>query len=217
MALDAQRTQDFVPIQEIRNGVIELTSGEVRAIVLASPINLSLKTEDEQQAVLANFMSFLNSLDFSTQISIQSRRLDITEYLLKLEKRYEAQTEPLLKIQTRQYIEFIREFTENNEIMTKDFFVVVPYEGSVIKNQTKGFFSFFSSKSKKDTLLDEQKTFEENRTQLEQRVSLVVSGLASCGVQATMLDTDAVIEVIYKVFNPGDRHRALAISNENEA
>lgn len=87
MALDAQRTQDFVPIKEIRNGVIELTSGEVRAIVLANPINLSLKTEEEQQAVLANFMSFLNSLDFSTQISIQSRRLDITEYLLKLEKR----------------------------------------------------------------------------------------------------------------------------------
>ena len=216
MALDAQRTQDFVPIKEIRNGVIELTSGEVRAIVLANPINLSLKTEEEQQAVLANFMSFLNSLDFSTQISIQSRRLDITEYLLKLEKRYEVQTEPLLKIQTRQYIEFIREFTENNEIMTKDFFVIVPYEGGALKKETKSFFSFFSSKSKKEELLDEQKRFEENRTQLEQRVSLVVSGLASCGIKAEMLDTDAVIEVIYKVFNPGDRNRALATGNENE-
>ena len=66
-------------------------------------------------------------------------------------------------------------------------------------------------------LLDEQKTFEENRTQLEQRVSLVVTGLASCGVKAEMLDTDAVIEVIYKVFNPGDRHRALAIGNEDQS
>ncbi|MGI9118108.1 MAG: hypothetical protein ACR2IQ_00990 [Minisyncoccia bacterium] len=212
----ASGTQDFVPIKEIRNGVIELTSGEVRAIILANPINLSLKTEDEQQAILANFMSFLNSLDFSTQISIQSRRLDITEYLLKLEKRYELQTEPLLKIQTRQYIEFIRDFTENNEIMTKDFFVVVPYEGGLITKEAKGLMSFFSGKSKKETLLDEQKIFEENRTQLEQRVSLVISGLASCGVQAQMLDTDSVIEVVYKVFNPGDRNRALATNNENE-
>jgi hypothetical protein len=92
----------------------------------------------------------------------------------------------------------------------------VPYEGGALKKETKGFLSFFSGKSKKEELLDEQKRFEENRTQLEQRVSLVVSGLASCGIKAEMLDTDAVIEVIYKVFNPGDRNRALATGNENE-
>lgn len=209
MSIDAQATQDFVPVKEIRDGVVVLTNDELRALILVNPVNLSLKTEEEQQAVFSQFMGFLNSLDFSTQIVIQSRRLDITPYLLMLEKKYEGQTEPLLKIQTRQYIEFIRDFTEQNSIMTKNFIIVVPYgsSGPVIKKG--GALSRLFGSSKKEAALSEKKSFEEARTQLEQRIGLIQSGLSSCGLTSTILNTDEATDVLYKVFNPGDRRKAI--------
>ncbi|MEI6400374.1 MAG: hypothetical protein WCO58_02535 [bacterium] len=203
-------TQDFVPIKEIRDGIVVLKGGGLRAIVLASSINLSLKSFDEQQAVLMQFQSFLNSLDFSTQIVIQSRRLDIRPYLMILEKRYEEQTEPLLKIQTKEYIEFIRQFTEDVAIMTKNFYIVVPYSGNLITNSKKGLFSsLFASKSENKQM--EMADFEEQRTQLEQRVASIQQGLARMGVKSSQLKTDAVIEVFYKFFNPGDNNRAVSV------
>ncbi len=97
MALNAKATQEFVPIRKIRDGIIELEDGGLRAIVLANSVNLSLKSDDEQRATILQFQSFLNTLDFSVQISIQSRKLDIRPYLLTLEDRMKVQSEPLLK------------------------------------------------------------------------------------------------------------------------
>ncbi|MDO8658986.1 MAG: hypothetical protein Q7K54_00120, partial [Candidatus Parcubacteria bacterium] len=127
MSLKAKATQDFVPIKEIRDGIIVLKNGDLRAIVLANSVNLSLKSDNEQKATIAQFQNFLNTLDFSIQMSVQSRKLDIRPYLLLLEERIKVQTEPLIKLQTKEYIEFIRNFTESVNIMTKTFFVVVPY------------------------------------------------------------------------------------------
>ena len=119
MAINARAAQDFVPIKEIRNGVIILKDGGFRAVLIASSINLSLKSTEEQEAIINQFQSFLNGLDFSTQIVVQSRRLDIRPYLLTLEAREKEQTEKLLKIQTKEYIEFIKSFTDQVNIMTK--------------------------------------------------------------------------------------------------
>src|ERR1035437_1797176 len=126
MALNAKATQEFIPIKEVRDGIVVLKNDELRAIVLANSVNLSLKSADEQQATIMQFQNFLNTLDFSVQISIQSRRLDIRPYLLLLENRIKVQSEPLLKLQTREYIGFIRRFTEDVSIMTKSFFLIVP-------------------------------------------------------------------------------------------
>ena len=206
---NAKGTQDFVPVREVRDGVIILKNGDIRAIVLASSINLSLKSYDEQQAVLLQFQDFLNSLDFSSQIVISSRRLDIRPYLLLLEKRYEEQTEPLLKIQTREYIEFIRQFTDEVSIMTKSFYISVPYSPSGLNTKSGGgfFASLFGKKNKKQDMLE----FEEHRSQLDQRVALIQQGLARFGVRSAMLNTEQVIEVLYKFFNPGDSHQSIHV------
>src|SRR6185295_10322471 len=126
MALNAKATQEFVPIKEVRDGIVILKDESLRAIVLANSVNLSLKSEDEQKATILQFQNFLNTLDFPIQISVQSRKLDIRPYLLTLEERIKVQTEPLLKLQTKEYIGFIKNFTESVSIMTKNFFVVVP-------------------------------------------------------------------------------------------
>src|SRR3989338_7871310 len=110
MALKAKATQEFIPIKEVRDGIIALKDGGLRAIVLANSINLSLKSVDEQKATIMQFKNFLNTLDFSVQISVKFRNLVIRPYFLLLEDRIKGQNEPLLKLQTREYIEFIRNF-----------------------------------------------------------------------------------------------------------
>jgi len=204
MALKAKATQEFVPIKEVRDGIVALKDGGLRAIVLANSINLSLKSDEEQKAIILQFQNFLNTLDFSVQISIQSRRLDIRPYLLLLENRMRVQSEPLLKLQTKEYIEFIKNFTESVSIMTKNFFVVVPYTHISLKTQSGIFKNLFSKKSRKEEELKNQLDFEEKRSQLEQRVSVIQQGLSRCGIKSAQLGTEEVVEVFYKVFNPGE-------------
>lgn len=205
MALHAKATQEFVPIKEVRDGVVVLKNGELRAIVLANSVNLSLKSDDEQKATIMQFQNFLNTLEFPIQISIQSRKRDMRPYLLLLENRMKLQTEPLLKLQTREYIEFIKNFTESVNIMTKNFFIVVPYTNTTLKTDSNIFSDIFGSKRTKESKRAEEKLdFEEKRSQLEERISVIQQGLSSCGIKSAQLGSEEVVEVFYKVFNPGE-------------
>ncbi|MDP9249205.1 MAG: hypothetical protein M3M85_01695 [bacterium] len=204
MALNAKATQDFVPIKEIRDGIIVLKDGGLRAIVLANSVNLSLKSETEQRATILQFQNFLNTLDFSVQLSIQSRRLDIRPYLLLLENRMKVQNEPLLKLQTREYIEFIKNFTDTVSIMTKSFFVVVPYTEKTFRSSGSLLDKLLSGKNKAEAETARQVAFEEKRSQLEERVAVISQGLGRCGINSAQLGTEEVVEVLYKVFNPGE-------------
>jgi len=204
MAVNAKPTQEFIPIKEVRDGVLVLKDGGLRAIVLANSINLSLKSEDEQKATILQFQAFLNTLDFPIQMCVQSRKLDIRPYLLLLENRMKVQNEPLLKLQTKEYIEFIKNFTETVSIMTKSFFVVVPYTHNALKSDSKLLDNFFSKRNKTEMKIEEQMDFEEKRSQLEERISVVQQGLNRCGIKSVQLGSEEVIEVFYKVFNPGE-------------
>ena len=202
--LNAKATQEFIPIKEVRDGIVVLKDDGLRAIVLANSINLSLKSSDEQKATIMQFQNFLNTLDFSVQISVQSRRLDIRPYLLLLEDRIKVQNEPLLKLQTREYIEFIRKFTEDVSIMTKTFFVVVPYTHTVLKSDSGILGKIFGRKNKEEMRTAQQVDFEEKRSQLEERVAVIQQGLGRCGINSAQLGSEEVVEVLYKVFNPGE-------------
>ena len=206
-------TQDFIPIKEIRDGIVVLRDGSLRAIILASAINMALKSSDEQQAVVMQFQGFLNSLDFPVQISIQSRRHDIRPYLLTLERRIEQQKEELLILQTREYIEFVKWFTGSVNVMSKKFYVVVPYTGSSLKVKRSGGIGDTIDKilggGKKATFRQDAEKFEEQRSQLEQRIAIVKGGLSQFGVRSKQLDTEQTIEVFYNMFNPGENHRTI--------
>lgn len=211
MALNAKTTQEFVPIKEIRQGIVMLKDDSMRAIVMASSLNFALKSADEQQSIIFQFQNFLNSLDFSTQIFIQSRRLDIRPYIALLENRLKEQMGDLIKIQTREYIEFIRNFTESSNIMTKSFFVVIPYSPSAV---TKGDITGMFGKKKTASENAENKLaqFEEHRSQLEQRISVVTQGLSRCGIRTVELGTEEIVELFYKMFNPGDTEKPIPLT-----
>jgi type IV secretory pathway VirB4 component len=197
-------TQEFVPVSAVRDGIIVLKSGDLRAVLLASSINFALKSEDEQTAFIVQFQNFLNSLDFSCQIFVQSRMLDIRPYLATLEVQYREQLDDLMRIQIREYIEFIRSFTEAANIMTKNFFVVVPYSPAV--SVTKAGISSFLPFGKKDSgsAADANKTFQEQVSQIEQ-------GLIRTGVRTVQLGTEEAIELLYKMFNPGEEGKPMPL------
>lgn len=223
--ISAKTTQEFVPIQEIRDGVVILKDGSLRAIILASSLNFALKSADEQNAIIMQFQNFLNSLDFSVQIFIQSKKLDIRPYIALLEGRYKEQQTELMKIQTREYIEFVKTFVENSSIMTKSFFIVIPYSPAAISStSTNPLSKIIGSVSGglggttnnnaigKGSANIKNEAFEEYRSQLEQRVGVVEQGLVRCGIRIAELGTEEVVELFYKIFNPGETEKPIQIN-----
>ena len=203
----SKSTQEFVPIKDVRDGIVSLKNGSMIAIMMASSLNFALKSADEQVAIISQFQNFLNSLDFSVQFYIQSRELDIRPYVATLEERYEKQTNDLMKIQTHEYIDFIKNFTQNESIMTKNFFIVVPYVQPMLSPK-RGLAKIFGKKQQDAT---EESSFEENRTQLEQRMAIVEQGLIRCGVRVIQLGTEELIELFFKLFNPGDLETSIKL------
>ena len=210
-AATAKVSQEFVPIEEIRDGIVVLKDGTMCLLLMASSLNFALKSADEQQAIIFQFQNFLNSLDFTVQFHIQSRRLDIRPYLATLEERLAKQTNDLIKIQIKEYIGFIKNFTESTSIMTKSFFIVIPYEPPILTAASgKGLFSKLFKKG--ETAADQEaakRTFEENRTQIEQRSSVVEQGLSRTGVRTIPLGTEELVELYYKIFNPGELEKPI--------
>lgn len=209
MSANPQRSQDFVPVKEVRNGVIIMKDGGYRGILMCSSVNFSLKSEDEQRAIISGFQTFLNTLDFSVQIVVHSRKMDIRPYIAYLEERMEAQKSDLMRIQLREYSNFVQSLTEGTNIMTKTFYVVVPYSPSAsFKNSALG--GFFGSK-KDSASKSAVNPFDEHRAQLEQRLAVVAGGLQSSGVRAAPLGTEEIIELLYRAFNPGEQENPIRL------
>ena len=203
-------TQEFVPVKEVRDGVVILKNGELRSVILCSSMNFSLKSADEKSAILLQFQDFLNSLDFSVEILVQSRKLDIRPYIALLEAQEAKQENNLMKIQIREYVGFVKSFTENANIMTKHFFIVVPYSPAIIgAPSAKSVLSTFGIGKREATSSAEDKNFQENRSQLEERLSVVEQGLTRCGLRIARLGTEETIELFYKAFNPGETEKPL--------
>jgi type IV secretory pathway VirB4 component len=201
-------TQQFVPVKEIRNGVIVLKDGGYRGVLICSSVNFGLKSADEQHAITLGFQNFLNTIDFSIQIIVNSRRMDLRPYLALLEEKAPEQNSELMRIQLREYIEFVRSFADQANIMTKSFYIVVPYSPPT---STAGAVSFLRRESAATKSASAETSFEEDRAQLEQRLSLVADGISGTGVRAAPLGTEEIIELLYRSFNPGELENPIRL------
>ena len=218
MAVKSKAAQDFVPIKEIRDGVVILKDGTIRMLLMASSVNLALKSGDEQQAVLMQFQRFLNSLEFSTQIFIQSRRLDIRPYLTLLDERLKEEVNDLLKIQIKEYMGFVKTIAQSTNIMSKLFVIVVPYAPpksvTASSSSSGGVLSGLFGKKKDEGTGPSQsaiEAFEEARTQLEQRAGIIGQGLSRTGVRVVPLGTEELTELYYRLFNPGEAEKRVDV------
>lgn len=202
MAKTNTSTQNFVPVQDIKENVVILKNGQLNMVLLASSINFALKSLEEQEAILRQFQAFLNTIDFSLQIHIQSRRLNIEPYLEMLAAREEKQDNDLMRIQLREYMQFVRTFTEEVDVMSKSFFVVIPYTPIAANLQT----NLTDLLGVRKRVYFDTENFNEHKLQLEQRVTLVEQGLSRIGVRTIPLQNEELVELYYHVFNPQDAH-----------
>ncbi len=199
-------TQDFLEIKDIREGVLVLKNNGLRGILMVSSLNFALKSSEEQSSIIFAYQSFLNSLDFSCQIVIQSRNINITPYLDTIKALAEKQTNELMHTQTTSYGDFIKELVQGDNIMTKSFYVVVPYTvmealgtGSALK-QT-GLFNF-SKKNKGSAQQLSDEDFEKCKNQLWQRMEFLAMGLKRCGLDVMPLTTPELIELFWAIHHP---------------
>lgn len=192
-------TQAFLDIAEIKAGTIVLRDGSLRGVVVVSATNFSLKSTEEQNALIGSYQSLLNSLDFPIQILMQSRRLDINSYLEKMRGIMQQQTNELLRLQTQEYIEYIAKLIEFASIMNKTFYVIVPYSVDAAKTTFLSRFSAMFNPAGNIKLKKED--FEKNREILMQRVDQVSSELSGMGLRTIVLNTEELVELMYNSYN----------------
>lgn len=200
-------TQAHLRIGEIREGVVVLKNGGIRGVLKTSSINFNLKSEQEQNAIIYSYQSFLNSLEFPIQILIRSKKLDIDDYIEGVKKIGEKQENKLLQQQTVEYAEYVKRLVEYADIMAKEFYVIVPFDPGRAQNpeSTKRFYSFFQHLAPKDSYTDiKQRRSEFNNLKkgLLQRINVIQSGLENCGLKVEQLDTPGLIELFYESYNP---------------
>lgn len=193
-------TQQFLEIDKIKEGTIILKNKALRGIIMVSSLNFALKSEEEQRATLYQFQSFLNSLDFSIEIAVQSRRLNITGYSEKLKELERAQEIELLKVQTADYRKFIGELIGGGAIMSKNFFVIVPFALIEIPG-LKPKKGQSAQEQEASIPLDEER-FHQAKSQLWQRMEFVALGLRRCGIQCSPLNTTEIIELLWSLYHP---------------
>lgn len=218
MPIEKPTTQEVVEIKEIKGDVVHLKGGSLRAVIMVSGINFDLKSEDEQTLILSAYQNFLNSLDYSLEFVIHSRKLSIDEYLVMLKERETQEQNELLKTQILEYREFIKSFVETNAIMAKTFYVVVPYDSVALemaKSSSGPFAALFGSSAKSKKGAGDSDADEGNEAihgQLEQRVEQVANGLQRMGLRAVRLNNEELIELFYNLYNPETKERSLAIA-----
>jgi len=211
MAKETFATQNLISIKEIRRGVIILKNNSLRSILQVSGINTDLKSMDELNIILSGWRALLNNLDFSIEAIAHSRRVNIDSYLNILKEKIKNETNELLKLQGEDYYNFISGLVSENKIMTKKFYLVIPYDP--IKIEIKNIFSdiiktfqeIFSMKittfSSEETSLTEEE-FQHYYQQLLIRQGIIISTLNRIGLQAKPLNTKEVISLIFNLYNP---------------
>jgi len=198
------KTQDFVGVKTINDGTLVLKNGGLRRIIAVDGINFDLKSEEEQNVITYAYQNLLNSLDFSLQIFIHSRKLNIEDYLKTLEERQEGETNELMKTQINEYVSFIKSFVESNAVMTKSFFVVVPFDPIIVPGRGAASSLLGKVTKKKVVALPatEPVIDPSHREQLAQRVEQVITGLRQVGLRAVALEDPEILELLYNFYNP---------------
>ena len=199
--------QKLISISRIQEGVVILDDNSYRAVLLVTSINFALKSQEEQEAIITRFQAFLNSLDFPLQIIVHSRRLNIEPYLKEISERERQEENELLRVQAREYQDFIRELVGSVNVMSKAFYVVVPY--ALIEAQKKrGVKELLGGLFKKTPPPQVKKQqFYQAKAQLWQRVDHIALSLAAMGMRAIPLNTEELIELFYGLYNPGQKEK----------
>ncbi len=201
-------TQNVLQIAEIRDGIVIMSDGSFRSVIMAKSINFDLMSPQEQEATEYSYQGFLNSLYYPIQIFIRSQRVDLQPYIEKLDRIRSEHDNMLLAYLMEDYINYIGQLSQQTNIMDKKFYIVVPYfpqtEVQRALTQSKNFFSGLGAifSNKEQHVVINEADLETAKTELRNRVQSLLSGLLQCNIQALPLDTQELIELYYDTYNP---------------
>jgi len=208
-------TQQFIDIAGMKNGVIVMKDGSYRLILQVNAVNFALKSEQEQNSIIFQFQSFLNSLHFPIEITIRSRRLDLTPYLNKISTIAQNQTNELTRIQAEDYIGFVAKLITIANIMKKSFYVVIQHSTVNVKN-TGLFDKIFNKNSQTfDHVKISDVEFKQSTDKLTEKANIVANGLGGLGIHCQQLTTEEIVELFYAIYNP-DESTKQRITNVDE-
>jgi hypothetical protein len=171
-----------IQIDGVKDGILHLPKGKYRLVLETSSINFELKSEEEQDAIVDTYQTFLNSLNIEFQILVRTRELDMDKYLSGFEARTEKEADDIYRKQSKSYIRFVNKLITNNKILTRKFYIIVP----------------FSSSTKDDSLVEEQ---------LKQQADIIAKGLGRLGMQVRKLDSLEVLDLFYSFYSPKQAKR----------
>jgi len=199
-------TQNALLISEVRDSLVIMSDGSARAVVACRSINFDLMSDRERDAAEFSYQQMLNSLYFPIQICIRSQRVDLEPYLDRLVKISHEQDNMLLSVLMGDYIDFIDQLSQQTNIMSKSFFIVVPYYpagdvGSAVNTSKNFLANLFASQTQQHVKIDE-KTYTKIKEELNNRVNAIVGGLSQMGIRSTRLDTKELGELYYNSYNP---------------
>jgi len=204
-------TQRYLPFSQIRENVMIMKDSSARVVLKCSTVNFLLKSSEEQDAIIASFQRFLNSLDFPIQIIVRSSKLDIDWYIKKLENLAIWQKNELLQNQTYEYIAYLKKLIELAQIMRKDFYIVIPFDysedNSVKDDSFLGKFQKFWSATIKNSdnvlkIRDQVRQFPGIKKWLATRSSAVKTSLESIWIKAKELDKTELVKLLTDYYNP---------------
>lgn len=213
MSKKTPSTQQYLDIAAIKDDVVITKGGGLRAVLMVSSINFDLKSQKEQDAIVYGYQDFLNSLDFEIQILITSRKLNINHYLDMLKQYAKEHTNELLRLQTEEYVSYIRELVQLSNIMSKVFYIVVPFSPVETK---EGFLAKIQAALKpQEVVKHNREEFQKYKNQLWQRLNHIMMGLHGAGIYMAPLNTQELIELFYNTYNP-DMVLKNGLANTNE-
>jgi hypothetical protein len=201
-------TQNTLQIAEVRDGIVIMSDGSFRSVLMVKSINFDLMSQGEQESVEYAYQGFLNSLYFPIQVFVRSQKVDLQPYVDRLDKIRTEHDNMLLAVLMEDYIDYIEQLGEQTNIMDKKFYIVIPYFPHIdvqkaltsSKNFVTGFTALFN-KQEQHVVINEDE-LEKAKTELRNRVQACLSGLLQCGVQGLPLDTQELIELYYDYYNP---------------
>ncbi len=212
-------TQRFLPIAEIKEDSVILKNGGLRAVMKVNSLNFNLKSEMEQQGIIAGYQGFVNTLIFPIQILIRSTRLNIDPYIKNLRDKVDGQPSELLKQQTTDYADFMEKLVDIADIMQKNFYVVIPIDApaKAKRGLLSRFMDWLNIDDTRTKALQRSREFHMYSKLLRDRITLVQSGLENVGITMRRLKTDELVQLYYNIYNPGSaqKQKFAAVSDLN--
>lgn len=192
-------TQKFTEIEAIKDDILMLQDYSCSVIIEAGAVNFGLLAEEEQRAMIYSYASLLNSLSFAIQISILSKRMDISQYLDYIDEKVHAQTDPILSEKLADYQSFIKSIVKKNTILEKNFYFIVPFL-PLEMGATAG------TKKK----MDHEYVFTRAKTALYPKRDHLLRLLKKSGLGGKVLFEQEIAELYYNLYNPSATGAKLA-------